>query len=460
MGVKSTPVCPIDTGRYGSPEMKAIFEEERRLENILKVEAAVAYAHATVGNIPKAAGEEIAKKATTKYVTVQRRNEIDRMIGHDLMAAVRALTEVCEGEGKKWVHFGLTSNDVEDTATALQFKEALEIIEKDLIQLENVLKELARKHRDLVMVGRTHGQHIGVITLGLKFAVWLREIARHIQRLGELRKRVLVGKIMGAVGTGAGLGEKSIEVQEIALKRLGLQPADMVTQIIQRDIHSELVSFLANVACSLDKFGTEIRNLQRTEIQELMEPFEAERQVGSSAMPAKRNPVTCERVCSLAKLMRSLTITSYENIVLWHERDLTNSANERFLFSLAFILLDEMLKKMIIVLSGVVVFPQNMKRNLELTGGLILSERVTGKLVEKGMGRQEAHELVRKCSMKALATGISFKDSLICTDEVSKRLSESEIDYCLDYSTYLGVAGKLVDNAVKMTEREQSSHDA
>jgi len=450
------PVCPIDTGRYGSPEMKAIFEEERRLENILKVEAAVAYAHAIVGNIPKEAAEEIVKKACTKYVTVQRRNEIDLMIGHDLMAAVKALTEVCEGEGKKWVHFGLTSNDVEDTATGLQFKEALAIVEDDLVKLEIVLKGVAKKHRDLVMVGRTHGQHIGVVTLGLKFAVWLREVARHIQRLRELRKRALVGKVMGAVGTGAGLGEKAIEVQDIALKWLGLQPADMVTQIIQRDIHAELISFLANVACTLDKFGTEIRNLQRTEIQEVMEPFDAERQVGSSAMPAKRNPVTCERVCSLAKLLRSLTITSYENIPLWHERDLTNSANERFLFSIAFILLDEMLRKMTEVLAGLVVFPRNMKRNLELTGGLILSERVTGKLVEKGMGRQEAHELVRRCSMKTLETGASFKETLTGTDEVARRLSRNEIEYCLDYSTYLGVAKKLVDTAIEKTEKEQS----
>ena len=454
--VNPMPVCPIDTGRYGSPEMRAIFEEESRLENILKVEAAVAYAHAIVGNIPKEAGEEIMAKASTKYVTVQRRNEIDRVIGHDLMAAVKALTEVCKGEGKKWVHFGLTSNDVEDTATALQFKEALATIEKDLIQLETVLKNHAQKYRDLIMVGRTHGQHIGVLTLGFKFAVWLREMARHIQRLNELRGRVLVGKIMGAVGTGAGLGEKSIQVQEIALQRLGLKPADMVTQIIQRDIHAELISFLANVACSLDKFGTEIRNLQRTEIQEVMEPFETERQVGSSAMPAKRNPVTCERICSLAKLMRSLAGTSYENVASWHERDLTNSANERFVFPLAFILLDEMLKKMTAVLDGLVVFPENMKRNLESTGGLILSERVTGKLVEKGMGRQEAHELVRRCSMKALETGASFRSVLVSTDEVVRRLSEKEVDDCLDYSTYLGVAGRLVDNAIEMTERELS----
>ena len=450
------PVCPIDTGRYGSPEMKAIFEEEQRLENILKVEAAVAYAHAAVGNIPKAAADEICKKATTRYVTVQRRNEIDRIIGHDLMAAVKALTEVCDGDGKKYVHFGLTSNDVEDTATAIQFKDALKIVEKDLLELETVLKGLARKHRDVVMVGRTHGQHIGVITLGFKFAVWLREIARQVERLRELKKRVLVGKIMGAVGTGAGLGEKAIQVQEIALNQLGLKPAEMVTQIIQRDIHAELVSFLANVACSLDKFGTEIRNLQRTEIHEVMEPFEADRQVGSSAMPAKKNPVTCERVCSLAKLMRSLTITSYENIVLWHERDLTNSANERFLFPVAFILIDEMLKKITKVLGGLVIFPQNMKRNLELTGGLIVSERVTGRLVGKGIGRQEAHELVRRCSMKALETGVSFKDALNESKEVSSRLSQSEINECLDYSTYLGVAGKLVDNAIAMTEKEQS----
>jgi len=453
--VVDLPILPIDTGRYGSAEMRMIFEEESRLQKILSVESAVAYAHAMVGTIPKSAAEEIRRKASVEFVKLERCKQIDAEIGHDLMAIVRALTEVCESDAARYVHYGLTSYDVEDTATSLQFKEALEIVERDLVELEDVLLGLVQKHRDTVMPGRTHGQHMGVMTLGFKFAVWLREIARHLARLDEIRERALVGKIMGAVGTGAGLGEKALKIQKIALEKVGLKPADMVTQIIQRDIHAEVISFLALVASSLDKFALEVRNLQRTEIQELMEPFRSEKQVGSSAMPAKRNPVVSERISSLAKLMRSMIVPALENVPLWHERDLTNSANERFIFPMSFIIIDEMLKGMNRVLKGLDVFPENMKRNLELTKGLIMSERVVNKLVEKGVGRQDAHELVRKCSMKALQKKMDFKTGLIGDEEIASKLSVNEIDECLDYSTYLGVTQRLIDNALKLTREER-----
>jgi len=453
--VVDLPILPIDTGRYGSAEMRMIFEEESRLQKILSVESAVAYAHAMVGTIPKSAAEEIRRKASVEFVKLERCKQIDAEIGHDLMAIVRALTEVCESDAARYVHYGLTSYDVEDTATSLQFKEALEIVERDLVELEDVLLGLVQKHRDTVMPGRTHGQHMGVMTLGFKFAVWLREIARHLARLDEIRERALVGKIMGAVGTGAGLGEKALKIQKIALEKVGLKPADMVTQIIQRDIHAEVISFLALVASSLDKFALEVRNLQRTEIQELMEPFRSEKQVGSSAMPAKRNPVVSERISSLAKLMRSMIVPALENVPLWHERDLTNSANERFIFPMSFIIIDEMLKGMNRVLKGLDVFPENMKRNLELTKGLIMSERVVNKLVEKGVGRQDAHELVRKCSMKALQKRMDFKTGLIGDEEIASKLSVNEIDECLDYSTYLGVTQRLIDNALKLTREER-----
>jgi len=451
------PILPIDTGRYGSPEMRRIFEEENRLQKILSVESAVAYAQATVGVIPKGAAEEIHRKASVEFVKLERCKQIDAEIGHDLMAIVRALTEVCESDAARYVHYGLTSYDIEDTATSLQFKEALEIVERDLRELEEILLGLVEKHRNTLMPGRTHGQHMGVITLGFKFAVWLREIARHLARLNEIKERALVGKIMGAVGTGAGLGEKAIKIQEIALNRLGLKAADMVTQIIQRDIHAEVISFLVLVASSLDKFALEIRNLQRTEIQELMEPFRREKQVGSSAMPAKRNPVVSERISSLAKLMRSMTVPALENVPLWHERDLTNSANERFIFPISFIIIDEMLKGMNRVLKGLDIFPENMKRNLELTQGLIMSERVVNKLVEKGLGRQEAHELVRKCSMKAMEERIDFRTALIQNREIASKLSVEDIDECLDYSTYLGVTQGLIDNALRLTRGERSA---
>ena len=451
------PILPIDTGRYGTPEMRRIFEEESRLQKILDVEAAAAYAHAQLGNIPKEVAEEIIEKANIQYVKIERCKEIDKQINHDLMAVVKALTEVCSPSASRWIHFGLTSADIEDTAYALQFKEALKILRSRLIDLEKLLIERVEKYHSTLMVGRTHGQHVNVITLGLKLAVWMREISRHLQRLSQIEERVVAGKIMGVIGTGAGLGKNAIEIQNIALKKLGLKSADMVTQIIQRDLHAELVSILVLIGSSLEKFALEIRNLQRTEIMELMEPFKKDSQVGSSAMPAKRNPVKSERICSLAKLMRGLLIPAYENVALWHERDLTNSANERFIFSMSFILLDDMVNSMNKMLAGLVVFPDNMKRNLALTGGLNLSENVVKTLVEKGMGRQEAHEIVRNCSMKSIEVGTPFSTILMKQEQISKLISKNEIERVLDHSKYLGVTSKLIQNALAITKSELES---
>jgi adenylosuccinate lyase len=451
------PILPIDTGRYGTQEMRKIFEEESRLQKILDVEAAVAYAHSQVGNIPKEAAEEIMEKANIQHVKLEKCKEIDKKINHDLMAVVKSLTEICSPLASRWIHFGLTSADVEDTAYALQFKEALNIIRFRLIELEKILIGLVEKYHSTLMVGRTHGQHVNVTTLGLKLAVWMREISRHLRRLNQMEDRVVVGKVMGLIGTGAGLGKNAIEIQNIALKKLGLKSADMVTQVIQRDLHAELVSSLVLIGSSLDKFALEIRNLQRTEIMELMEPFKEDNQVGSSAMPAKRNPVKSERICSLAKLMRGLLIPAYENIALWHERDLTNSANERFLFSMCFILLDDMINSMNKILAGLVIFPENMKKNLALTGGLNLSENVVKILVERGMGRQEAHEIVRNCSMKSLTEKVPFSTVLIEDEQISKLISQNEIENLLDNSKYLGVTSKLIKNALAATKSELES---
>ena len=452
------PILPIDTGRYGTPEMRKIFEEENRLQRILDVEAAVAYAHAQVGNVPKEVAEEIIEKANIQHVTLEKCKEIDKKINHDLMAVVKSLTEVCSPSASRWIHFGLTSADVEDTAYALQFKEALNIIRFRVIELEKILVDLVEKYHSTLMVGRTHGQHVNVITLGLKLAVWMREMSRHLRRLKQMEDRVIAGKVMGVVGTGAGLGKNAIEIQNIALKRLGLKSADMVTQVIQRDLHAELVSTLVLIGSSLEKFALEIRNLQRTEIMELMEPFKKDSQVGSSAMPAKRNPVKSERICSLAKLMRGLLIPAYENIALWHERDLTNSANERFIFSMSFILLDDMVNSMNKMLAGLVIFPENMKRNLALTGGLNLSENVVKALVERGMGRQEAHEIVRNCSMKSITEKVAFSTVLMEEEEISKLMTRNEIENVLDNSKYLGVTSKLIKNALATTKSELESN--
>ncbi|MCX6660580.1 MAG: adenylosuccinate lyase [Candidatus Bathyarchaeota archaeon] len=452
------PILPIDTGRYGTDEMRRIFDETSRLQKILDVEAAAAFAQSEVGNIPKDAAQEIMMKANTRNVIIERCKEIDKQINHDLMAVVKALSEVCSPSAARWVHFGLTSADVEDTAYALQFKEAIYLIQNGLVSIEKTLMRLVEKHRDTMMAGRTHGQHMAVITLGLKLAVWMREVSRHLKRLTQTKERVLVGKIMGAIGTGAGLGEHAIEIQNIALTRLGLRPADMVTQVIQRDLHAELISTLTLIGTSLEKFALEIRNLQRTEIMELMEPFKIESQVGSSAMPSKRNPVKSERICSLARLLRGMLIPAYENMALWHERDLTNSANERFIFSMSFILLDEMTYAMKNILAELVVLPENMKRNLAITGGLFISENVVKELVQRGLGRQEAHELVRKCSMKAITEKEAFSEVLTKEPQVSNLIPEKDISALLDYSEYLGVTQELIDNALASTKAELTQY--
>src|SRR5437764_12183716 len=442
------PILPIDTGRYGSRETRHIFDEENKLEKWLDVEAAVAEAEASVGDIPKAAAEDIAENANTKAVTLARTKEVEKETRHDLMSMVMALTEACKGEGKKYVHYGLTSMDVEDTATALQFKEAFDIIDKELDQLETILASMVRKYRGLLMVARTHGRHAGVITLGLKLAVWLSEIKRQKKRLRQVRERALVGKILGIVGTGAGLGKNALKIQEKALSRLGLRPAGLVTQVIQRDIHAEVVAYLALLGSSLDKFATEIRNLQRSEISEALEPFERKKQVGSSALPSKRNPELSERVSSIAKLMRGLVIPALENIPLWHERDISNSASDRFIFPMTFILADAILRLVTRVLGGLEVMPRSMERNLELSQGAVLAERIVNMLVEKGVARQDAHDRVRKISMKSIDTGAPFVKIPGDDAFVSKRLRPGEIKAALDYTSYLGVASQLLNMAL------------
>ncbi len=440
---------PIDTGRYGSPEIRAIFDEENRLQKWLDVEAAVAKAQAAVGDIPKTAADEIQKNANTKVVTLARCKEIEKEIRHDLMSMVRALSEACTGEGKRYVHYGLTSYDIEDTATALLFKEAFALIDQQVVTLEEILASMVRKYRNLLTVARTHGRHAGVVTFGLKLAIWLEEVRRHRERLRESRERALVGKVLGIVGTGAALGKNALKIQEIALKGLGLRPAGLVTQVVQRDIHAEVVSVFALLASSLDKFAAEIRNLQRSEIAEVMEPFEREKQVGSSAVPSKRNPELSERVSSLAKLVRALAIPAMENVPLWHERDLSNSANERFIFPMSFILTEEMLRLMNRVLKGLEVFPENMRRNLDLSEGLLLAERIVNNLVEAGVPRQEAHERVRKCSMRSIDQHVPFRKTLEDDSFISQRLKPKQIRESLDYSTYLGVTPQLINMALK-----------
>jgi len=448
------PILPIDTGRYGTPEMMRIFDEEDKLQRMLHVEAALAWAHGEVGDIPKKDAEKILEMASTKHVKLSRVKEIEREIKHDVMALVQALAEAC-GPSGAYVHLGATSADILDTATALQLKEALNLIEKRLSDLEMVLIKRAEQYKKTMMMGRTHGQHALPTTLGFKFAVWVREAARHLQRLQEGRERLIVGKMSGAVGTQAGFGPHALKIQELTMKRLGIKPAEISTQIVQRDRYAEFICLLAMIASTLDNIATEIRELQRPEIGEVFEPFEKERQVGSSTMPHKRNPMTCERVCGLAKVMRSLVMPALENIPTWHERDLTQSSAERFIIPEACILTDYMVVLMANVLKDLQVDEQRMLKNMELTQGRMMSEAVMLALARKGMDRQKAHTLIRGLAIKSEVEKRSFKEILIENSTVQKMLSGKEIDAALNPRNYLGTAVKQVELVVKKTTQER-----
>ncbi|MCS7120694.1 MAG: adenylosuccinate lyase [Nitrososphaerota archaeon] len=448
------PVLPIDTGRYGTPEMISVFEEENYVQKLLDVEAALAWAHGQVGTIPREDVEKIVEMASTKFVKLERIKEIEKEIKHDIMSVVRAFAEVC-GPSGAYIHLGATSYDIVDTARALQLRDAINIIGKKLDDLELVLVKAADRYKRTVMMGRTHGQHALPITFGLKLAVWMREVSRHIQRLMECKRRVLVGKMTGAVGTQAGFGPHAMEIQRLVMERLGLSSVEVSTQIVQRDRHAELILLLANIASTLDKFATEIRELQRTEIAEVFEPFEEERQVGSSAMPHKRNPELCERICGLAKVMRGLVIPALENVVTWHERDLTQSSAERFIIPEACIITDYMLHLMIKIISGLRVDEDRMRRNIDITEGRTMSESVLMALVRKGMDRQKAHELVRRLTFKSIAEKTSLEQVLLQDEEVRSRLSPEEIEEALDPMNYLGTSVMQVEKAIEKTLAER-----
>ena len=447
-------ILPIDSGRYGTPEMRKIFEEETRLQKLLDVEAALVWALAEVGLFPKEKVKKVLEKASTKHVKLERVKEIEKIIKHDVMAVVEALAEVCGEEGAL-IHFGATSNDILDTATALQFKEALQIVESKLSKLEETLMGLAEKYKKTVMVGRTHGQHALPITLGLKFAVWMREISRYIQRIQECRKRVLVGKLTGAVGTQAGFGELGLKIQKLVMDRLGLQPVEVSTQIVQRDRYAELICLFAMLASTLDKFATEVRLLQRTEVGELSEPFDVKKQVGSSTMPHKMNPIVSERICGLAKVLRGFVIPALENIPSWHERDLTNSSAERIVLPSVFILIDYMLSLMNNILANLQVNVEKMQENLNLTKGRIMAEAVMLALTKKGLTRQEAYKKVRELVLESMTKNRNFSEILYEDEEIKKLLDKEELKNVLNPVNYLGTAIEQIEAAIEKTKKER-----
>ncbi len=439
--------------RYSRPQMKKTWSEDNKLDKWLQVEIAVCEAWADVGAIPKEAIPKI-KKAR---VNLERVAEILKVTHHDVTAFLQAVAEGL-GEESRFIHLGLTSSDIIDTALSLQLKEATKLLAQDIDELIAVLQDKAIEHKHTIMIGRTHGVHAEPITFGLKLALWAQEMKRNAARLAEAEKAISVGKISGAVGTYATVPP---EVEEKACAKLRLVPAPISSQIIQRDRHAQFVTTLAIIASSLEKFATEIRGLQRTEVLEAEEPF-ASGQTGSSAMPHKRNPELCERVCGLARLVRGYALTSMENIALWHERDISHSSNERITFPDSCLVLDYILNIFTSVMKGLQVYPENMRRNLEITQGLVFSQRVLIALIDKGLSRQKAYELVQRNAMQAWKGRTSFLKLLKADPEVTSKLSGSELESLFDYKYFtrhvdkvfqrLDLTDKKRTKAVKATE--------
>jgi adenylosuccinate lyase len=445
-------LCPLDY-RYGRDEMKAVFSEENRLRTQLLVEVALARAHASVGNISEKDATAIATRANLEHVKLERVKEIEEKTKHDIMAMVNALSEQCGGAGR-YVHLGATSNDIIDTATAIQMCIALEILEDDVLSVTNTFAGMAKKHRKTIMVGRTHGQFAVPTTFGFKIAGYLMEMMRYLDRLAEARTRVCVGKMSGAVGTSAALGPKSLEIQDAVMMELGLGVEKAATQIVCRDRYAEVISLLAQLCTSCERYATEVRNLQRSEIQEVSEAFDYKNQVGSSTMAQKKNPIVSENVCGLARIVRAFVMPSMENMVLWHERDLTNSSSERFILPHVFVLTDDVLAKTNEIFSSLVVRPDKMKENLERSQGMIMAESVMMALVGKGMGRQEAHELVRKVSLKAETESKRLIDVLASSKAVKAYLSSAELSKAMDPGNYIGMAPRIVDEVVAYAKKK------
>ncbi|HDQ08105.1 MAG TPA: adenylosuccinate lyase [Methanoculleus sp.] len=428
-------IHPIDF-RYGTPEMRAVWDEENRFRSVIRAEVALAVAEARTGIIPEA--DAAAIEARARDASLERAKAIEEEINHDMMAVVRAMTEVC-GDAGRWVHYGATSNDILDTATGLQLKDSLAILEKKIKVLLGVLLDRSIETKLVICAGRTHGQ-IGVpTTYGLRFAIWASEVARHLERLEQMRPRVAVGQMTGAVGTQASLGDKGDLVMAEMMKYLDLTPVDVSNQIIQRDRFAEYFMFLANLATTLDKIGVEIRMMQRSEIGELEEAF-GSKQVGSSTMPHKRNPIKSEQVCGLARIVRAMVEPALQNNTLWDERDLTNSSCERVTFPEASILCDHILTVMTKVLTGLNIREENIRRNLNLLHGVNMAESVMIELTRRGMDRQDAHERVRIGSMTALEENRPVAEVFAGDEDVAALLTTDEILALLNPDNYIGTA--------------------
>lgn len=435
-------IHPIEY-RYGTKEMKRIWSEESKIKRMIRVEIALLKALAKKGYLSKEEVENVRRKAIK--IKPERVKEIEDEIRHDIMALVRSISEVAEC---RWIHFGATSNDIIDTATATQLRDSVLILEEKIKKLALLLAEKAIEFKEVVCLGRTHGQAALPTTYGFRFAVWASEIARHYIRLKQMKQRLLVGKMSGAVGTQAGFGKDGFEIENEVMRLLNLKPVIISTQVIPRDIYCEYIEFLANLATTLEKIAVNIRLLQRAEVAEIMEKFDA-KQVGSSTMPHKRNPIDSENVCGLARIVRGFVEPQHQSAILWEERDLTNSSAERITLLEATILTDHILTKLTKVISGIAIDLENVRRNLESQKGLNLSEAVMIELTKRGADRQVAHELLRNASMRAYANQSSLLDELLKDDELLKYLTKEELVEILKPEKYLGTAFERTEKVVE-----------
>ena len=415
--------------RYTLPDMGRIWSEKNKLDTWLQFEILACEALAQLGEIPNDAVERIKKHAR---FDANRVKEIEEVTQHDVIAF---LTNVAEhiGNDSRYVHLGLTSSDLLDTTLAVQMKEAGELLLQRVADLRSAIKLRAVEHKKTVMVGRTHGIHAEPITFGLKLLVWYDELGRREKTLRDAIEAAAIGKLSGAVGTFAHISPK---VEEHVCKKLGLRPAPASTQVVQRDVHAEYVSAIALVGAALEQFATEIRNLQRTDVLEVEEPFK-KGQKGSSAMPHKRNPIICERVTGMARLLRGYVVASMENVALWHERDISHSSVERVVLPDSTIALDYMLVKFTAVVKGMVVYPDNMKRNLEKVNGLVYSQRLLLELARAGLSREDAYALVQEAAMETWETGKAFEETVRARKGITSKLDAQSLAAVFNLDDYL-----------------------
>ncbi|MFA5114077.1 MAG: adenylosuccinate lyase [Candidatus Margulisiibacteriota bacterium] len=415
--------------RYTLPKMREIWSEENKFRKWLEVEIAACEAWSSLGKIPREALAKIKRRAA---FDVNRINEIEKETQHDLIAFLTSVAEKV-GRDSRYIHLGLTSYDIEDTARSIQLREAADLIIKDVDEVLKILKRRAKEEKNTVMMGRTHGVHAEPITFGLKLLVWVAEMERNRERLLHARDVIAVGKLSGAVGTYAAVDPR---VEEFVCKKLKLKASPASTQVLQRDRHAEFLTTLAVVAATLEQFATEIRALQKTEFWEVEEPF-GKGQKGSSAMPHKKNPITCERIAGLARVVRGNALAALENVALWHERDITHSSVERIIFPDTCQLVDYMLQKFAWVMDGLVVFPQNMRQNIDRSRGIIFSQKLMLALTEKGLTREEAYKVVQTVAMKSRNTGKQMRELMLEDRDTLKKLSPEEINKIFDLRNHL-----------------------